>query len=142
MSEILAWHAHDLVRTIEVILGLSPSSLYSAAAAPMSAVFDPTQKSWTYTALVPALLRSSQVPLPQVREQGKATAKVRDRRSASYWQKKLGDMDYSEEDKVDTVRFNLELWKGMMGNKPYPTERSGKDLRENRGELLMQHGFK
>jgi len=67
---------------------------------------------------------------------------VRDRRSASYWQKKLGGMDYSEEDKLDTPRFNLELWKGMMGNKPYPTERSGKDLRENRKELLAKYGIK
>ena len=50
-------------------------------------------------------------------------------------------MDYSEEDKLDTARFNLELWKGMMGNEPYPAERSGKDLRENRKELLAKFGI-
>jgi len=30
----------------------------------------------------------------------------------------------------------------MMGNKPYPTERSGKDLRENRKELLAKYGIR
>jgi len=45
-------------------------------------------------------------------------------------------MDYDEEDKLDTSRFNRELWKGMMGNKPYPQIRSGKDLRQNREALL------
>ena len=112
----------SMVRTMEVILGLSPSSLNSAAAAPMTEVFDPFQKSWTYNAPVPVLLRNSQVPLPQaVERQDKArtrgTASL-DPRPASYWRKRLGSMDHSEEDKLDTARFNLELWKGMMGNKP------------------------
>jgi hypothetical protein len=133
----------NMLRTMEVILGLSPSSLNSAAAAPMTDVFDPFQKTWTYTALVPGLLRTSQIPLPQALER---PAKSRPRRTAntkpaSYWRKKLDDMDYSEEDKLDTPRFNLVLWKGMMGNKPYPTERSGKDLRENRKQLLAKFGF-
>jgi DNA-binding beta-propeller fold protein YncE len=143
----------SMVRTMEVILGLSPSSLNSAAALPMTEVFDPFQKTWTYNALVPTLLRTSQLPLPQSQEggaqplerrpqpRGRGTASARDRHPASYWQKKLGGMDFSEEDKLDPARFNIELWKGIMGNKPYPTERSGKDLRENRKELLTKYGF-
>jgi DNA-binding beta-propeller fold protein YncE len=130
----------SMVRTMEVILGLSPSSLYSAAAAPMTDVFDPYQKTWTYNAVVPTLLRSSKLPLPQLQER-RAQPPLRAQRPGSYWQKKLGGMDYSEEDKVDTPRFNLELWKGIMGNKPYPTERSGQDLRENRKALLAKYGF-
>ena len=50
-------------------------------------------------------------------------------------------MNYEEEDKLDTNRFNLELWKGMMGNLPYPTVRSGADLRENRKVLLRKYGI-
>jgi len=30
-------------------------------------------------------------------------------------------------------------WKGLMGDKPYPIERSGKDLRQNRKELLERY---
>jgi len=48
----------NLVRTIEAILGLSPSSLNSAAAAPMSDVFDPFQTTWTYNARASSLLTS------------------------------------------------------------------------------------
>ena len=61
-------------------------------------------------------------------------AYAKDTRTARYWQKKIGDMDYEEEDKLDTPRFNHELWKGMMGEKPYPSQRSGANLRENLGD--------
>ena len=49
-------------------------------------------------------------------------------------------MDYDEEDKLDTPRFNLELWKGMMGRQPYPKQRDGRSLRENRQALLAAYG--
>ena len=45
-------------------------------------------------------------------------------------------MNFSVEDKLDTAKFNHVLWMGTMGNKPYPTIRSGLDLRANRAELL------
>jgi hypothetical protein len=61
--------------------------------------------------------------------------------AVSYWSKKLGDMDYSEEGKIETALFKPELWKGMMGNKPYPTVRSGADLRKYRKALLAQYHF-
>ncbi len=45
-------------------------------------------------------------------------------------------MDFSAPDKANAVAYNRILWKGVMGNKPYPTARSGKDLSQNRGALL------
>jgi hypothetical protein len=36
------------------------------------------------------------------------------------------------------VAFNHILWQGIMGNAPYPTVRSGLDLRKNRKQLLKQ----
>ena len=50
-------------------------------------------------------------------------------------------MDYDVEDKLDTERFNRELWKGMVGARPYPQIRSGRDLRSNRRALLAAYGF-
>jgi hypothetical protein len=47
-------------------------------------------------------------------------------------------MDYDVEDKLDTARFNRELWKGLMPNKPYPKTRSGEDLSQNREALLSK----
>jgi hypothetical protein len=57
-------------------------------------------------------------------------AYAKDRHPAAYWQKRLGDMDYDEEDKLDTRRFTTELWRGMMGKKPYPKHRTGQNLRK------------
>jgi DNA-binding beta-propeller fold protein YncE len=127
----------SMVHTIETVLGLSSSSLYAAASAPMSEVFDAGQSAWTYTALVPAILRTSKLPLPASTAANTPAAKTlaRDTHDAKYWQRRLGDMDYDVEDKLDVGRFNRELWKGMMGGKPYPDVRSGLDLRHNREPL-------
>jgi hypothetical protein len=131
-----------MVRTIEAILGLTPSSFYSAASSPMTEAFDLHQTTWSYNPLVPGILRTSELPLPPATVENSLprTAPIlaydKDIHNAVYWQKKLGDMDYDVEDKLDTPRFNRELWKGMMGDKPYPKQRSGKDLRLNRAVLL------
>ncbi len=135
----------NMVKTIEAVLGMAPTSLFSAAAAPMSEVFDLNQTKWNYNALVPELLRTSQLPLPLRTAENSlprtpwAEQFAKDLHNAAYWQKRLGDMDYDEEDKLDTPRFNRELWKGMMGSrKPYPEIRSGQNLRENRSVLLQR----
>jgi DNA-binding beta-propeller fold protein YncE len=138
----------NMIHTMEAVLGLVPSSLYSAVAEPMTEVFDLNQASWNYQAIVPELLRSSTLPLPKVTAENslprtrRFLASARERHSAAWWQKKLGDMDYDEEDKLDTPRFNRELWKGIMGARRYPLERSGKDLRQNREALLAAYGLR
>ena len=135
----------SMVRTIEALLGVTPASLYSAVTTPMTEVFDLNQSAWSYNALIPDLLRTSQLPLPRATAENslprtqRVLAYAQDRHAAPYWQKRLGDMDYDVEDKLDTERFNRELWKGMMGNKAYPKSRSRKNLRENRAPLLAPY---
>jgi len=46
-------------------------------------------------------------------------------------------MDFKDADLVDSGDFNHILWKGMMGNKPYPAVPTGIDLRRNRESLLV-----
>ena len=36
-------------------------------------------------------------------------------------------------------RFNRELWRGMMGTRPYPAQLSGLDLRHNREQILAPY---
>ena len=122
----------SLVHTIEALLGLKSSSIYAAASAPMSEVFDPGQSAWSYAAQVPAILRTTKLPLPASTAENTSPAPslARDTHDAKYWQRRLGDMDYDVEDKLDVGRFNRELWKGMMSGLPYPAARSGQDLRE------------
>jgi hypothetical protein len=48
-------------------------------------------------------------------------------------------MDFTSEDRVDPAGFNRLLWKGLMGDKPYPAGPSGMDLRHNRAALLERY---
>ena len=48
-------------------------------------------------------------------------------------------MDFTAEDRVDPADFNRILWKGLMGDKPYPATPTGKDLRQNREQLLARY---
>jgi len=102
----------NMVRTIEDLLGLGAMGLPDAKAAPMADVFEARNRPrrWSYTATVPAVLRSTSLPLPP--PPGTA-AIVQPRGDAAYWQRVLGDQDYHREDAVDTDRFNRELWRGL-----------------------------
>jgi hypothetical protein len=48
-------------------------------------------------------------------------------------------MDFTSEDRMDFAEYNHILWKGLMGNRPYPSRSSGKDLRQNREKLLANY---
>lgn len=50
----------------------------------------------------------------------------------------LKGFDFHDADRVDAEAYNRVLWKGIMGATPYPTVRSGLDLRKNRGQLLKK----
>jgi hypothetical protein len=54
----------NVVKTIEEVLGIGPIGLNDALAAPMTDVFDTSQAAWSYKAVVPAILRSTKLPLP------------------------------------------------------------------------------
>jgi hypothetical protein len=48
-------------------------------------------------------------------------------------------MDFEAEDRVDPLDFNHVLWKGLKGNRPYPADPTGLDLRVNREALLAHY---
>jgi hypothetical protein len=49
------------------------------------------------------------------------------------------DFDFADADRIDGGQFNRVLWKGIMGNKPYPAAPTGLDLRQNREQLLARY---
>ena len=117
-----------------MVLGLDPMGLTDSLAEPMSAVFDTAQSRWTYDAIVPQVLRSTALPLPPAAlARADCTAPTR---SAAYWEAAMAGQDFSREDHLDTVAFNLALWKGLKGDAPYPAARDGRDLRDYRDRLL------
>ena len=58
---------------------------------------------------------------------------------ANYWSRVTRGMDFDDADLVNGVAFNRVLWKGMMGNRPFPSRPTGKDLRQNREKILAEY---
>ena len=135
----------NMLRTIEDVLGMGPMGINDEVVEPMADVFTTELKPWTYTAIVPDVLRTTKLPLAAGAPSGggsssdaKATfAAARPRHDAAYWAAKTRGFDFSVEDKIDSAKFNRILWEGLEGkDMPYPAARDGRDLRRNRHELL------
>jgi DNA-binding beta-propeller fold protein YncE len=125
----------NLLRTIEAVLGTEPMGLNDALAGPMTEVFDTTKADWSYEAKVPAVLRTTALPLPPLGV-GEAACTARPRHSAAWWDKAMKGQNFNEEDRLNTAAFNRALWLGLKGDAPYPKARSGKDLSKNRVGLV------
>jgi DNA-binding beta-propeller fold protein YncE len=136
----------NMLRTIEDVLGMKPMGINDAVAEPMADAFTTEYKPWTYTAIVPDVLRSTQLPLGNAgaaggdAAQSGASAYSKPRHDAAYWAEKTKGMDFSVEDRVDPEKFNRIIWEGLVGDDvPYPTARDGRDLRESRDVLLKEN---
>jgi DNA-binding beta-propeller fold protein YncE len=129
----------NVLRTIEDILGIEPLGLNDGTADAMARVFERTLRPWNYKALVPAVLRTTDLPLPAAAAgiAPRSAAYLLPRRDAVYWENKTKGMDFSVEDRLDTPRFNRILWYGLMGEATtYPEKRDSRNLRRNRRTLL------
>lgn len=136
----------SMLRTIEEVLGLEPMGLTDGLAAPMTDVFEETLRAWTYTAIVPEVLRTTQLPLPPKTARNSlpltefAQVLARPRGDAAYWEKVMAGQNFRVEDDLDERRFNQALWHGLMGeDTPYPTIRHGRDLSQEREHLLQEY---
>ncbi len=131
----------SLLRTIEAVLGIPPLGLNDAVQPPMTEIFTDTDGPWAYKARVPDVLHSTKLPVPGAAPGSHASQSSeltsQPLHNAEYWESRTQGLDFSVEDRIDTDRFNLVLWQGMMGdNVSYPASRSGADLRQNREQLL------
>jgi YVTN family beta-propeller protein len=132
----------NMLVTIESVLGMGPMGINDAVLSPMADVFTTEEKPWTYTAIVPEILRSTQLPLPAATAAEKSAAResspyTHPLHSAAYWAAKTRGFDFAEEDRLNAPLFNRILWQGLMGDSvPYPTTRTGRDLRHSRQALL------
>jgi hypothetical protein len=108
--------------------------LSDAEADPMSEVFDTGRPDWTYDAIVPAVLRSTALPLPAVTSASAGC--IAAPHTSTYWARAMAGQDFSREDQLHTASFNLALWRGLKGDAPYPIARDKRDLRGDRARLL------
>ena len=126
----------DFLRTIEEVLGIPQMNLNDALARPMADIFNTTPSNWSFTATPSTYLYATNLPLPP-RSAGLVVPKST--HSAKYWARVTKGMDFSDADRIDSAVYNRILWKGMMGDRPYPTRPTGLDLRQNRKELLANY---
>lgn len=139
----------NMLRTIVDVLGAEPMGLQVALAEPMSEVFAKSGGAWDYNAIVPDILRSTDLPLPPATtvqsvsaQAASAQAQIRPAfisRSAEYWAAKTADQDFKRADNLDAGKFNRVLWEGLKGDVPYPTVRHGRDLSKDRARLLNKN---
>jgi hypothetical protein len=131
-----SYNTLSMVRTIEDILGIGHSNLNDSLAVPMTDVFDTKLKPWSFNAVPSDYLYNTTLPLPPMQAGHHILYSKHD---ATYWAKVTEGMDFSVEDHLDAQRYNRIVWKGLMGDKPYPSAPSGLDLRANRADLLKRY---
>ena len=127
-----------MLRTIEEVLGLENLGVHDAGLPPMTDAFDTTQATWTFNAVPAPVLFNTSLPLLDKGMKVNLSAIPKPTHDAAWWEARTKGFDFSKEDRVPTDLFNHVIWSGLMSDKPYPTVRSGADLRQNRQQLLNQ----
>jgi YVTN family beta-propeller protein len=132
----------NVLRTMEDLLGIDHLNQSDANAAPMSDVFTPIPNFTPYSAIIPGSLCAPPVDPNLVPACNSPSAKLTpsqpELHDATWWTERMKGFNFHDADRLDTVAFNRILWEGIMGDVPYPTVRSGLDLRKNRAELLSK----
>jgi YVTN family beta-propeller protein len=135
----------SMIATIVDILGIEHLGTYDALERPMTDAFSKNAKKWDFRAIVPHILRTTQLPLPgdNANDSPKRDALrafyAKPRHDAAYWEAKTAGFNFDRADQVDAPTYNLILWQGLVGdNVPYPATRSGRDLSKHRGALLKR----
>jgi DNA-binding beta-propeller fold protein YncE len=131
----------NMMRTIEDLSGLHHLSMNTANADPMLDVFSLTPDLRPYDPILPGSLCKPPVDpqlIPECSNKNvPKSALMQNLHDGAWWQAATKQFDFSKPDALDSEAFNRLLWKGVMGERrSYPTERSGKDLRGARSELL------
>jgi hypothetical protein len=129
----------NMLRTIEDILGLGHLSLHDGGVRPMTDVFAINEEpDWSFKASPSQLLLATQLPIPAQQARRDSRSVPRSLHDAGWWTEKTQGFTFVKEDLNDASAYNRVLWEGTMGDRPYPTARSGLDLRHNRKKLLEQ----
>ena len=113
----------NALRTIEDLLGTQHLNLNTAFQRPMSEVFDlKSNGSWHYTAEASTILATTRLA-EVLRDSGARYARgpmVKPQHDYRYWAEATRHLDFSDADRVPPAEYNRILWKGLMGDRPYP----------------------
>lgn len=123
----------NMLRTMVDILGIEKLGVHDAGVPPMAEAFDITKSKWNYSAVPAPILLTSTLPLvkKEVVNGNQPDVLAHPTHDAAWWEARTKGFDFSAEDRIDSQKFNRILWEGLMGDKPYPSTRSGADLRHS-----------
>ncbi len=127
----------NMIRTIEDVLRFGPMTLNDAYERPMARAFSQQDANWTYTAVEPAPLTATQLPLTT---QAMALPVWRDIHDAAWWAAQTKGYDWHAEDEIPAVAFNHILWQGLMPGQPYPAARNGIDYSHKADQASVSAG--
>ena len=102
----------SVLRTIELLLGLAPLGQPDAYARAMAEIFDTHADTTPVPAIVPAVLRSTRLPLPPAATPPPEAA-TRPRGDAASWALAMRGMDFRREDSLPVELFNRQLACGL-----------------------------
>jgi len=119
----------NMVRTIEDILGLQHVNLNTAYQPSMDAVFNTSQSpAWTFSVVASPVLKSTTLSLAAAfPDQGVKYAEgdFKPKHTPAWWAEQTRGFDFTSEDRAPAGLFNRVLWEGLVGDRPYPEQRSG-----------------
>jgi len=87
----------SMLRTMELILGMPPMTQYDAAAESMWRCFNTTPNAESFTSV------AAQIDIGQKNI------------AVNEWQRRSEKFDFSKEDAIPDMEFNLVLWHGIKG---------------------------
>ncbi len=129
-----------MVRTIEDILGTDYLGMNDANAFSMDDAFTTALNLQPYDAIIPGVLCQPPVHADLVpacySPAAKKTQAVPMLHNGNWWRLQTKRMVFNGPDKNDAAAFNRLLWKGIVGDAPYPDERNGLDLSVDRAQVL------
>jgi YVTN family beta-propeller protein len=118
-------YAHpSMLRTIEDILGANYLGLNDANAPSMDDAFTTQPNLQPYDAIIPGILCKPPVHrdlVPQCYSPfARKTQPVAQLHDGAWWSAQTKGMSFDGPDKNDAAAFNALLWRGIMGDEPYP----------------------
>lgn len=125
------YNTMNVLRTIEDLLGMNHLGMNDANSDPMSEAFTTKPDLTPYTAVLPGSLCQPPVASDLIPECQQAsiprTPSLKSLHDGKWWADATSTFSFRRPDDLDSAAFNRVLWRGVMGEKPYPVRRKTVD---------------
>ena len=125
------YNTMSMLRTMEDLLGMNHLGMNDANSEPMSDVFMTRPDLTPYTAVLPGSLCQPPVASDLIPECKQAsvprTLPLKSLHDGTWWANATRNFNFKRPDDLDSAAFNRLLWRGVIGEKPYPARRKKGD---------------